>query len=221
MRGAQAQMDIYRKNRPDFQKLAQENPPPKPPQVDPAAPKEKQDAMRADYSRIRNEWSRQNNEKMRNLLDATRVKWETEQARMERSYQNRQQQLANLAVILSRISPAAAMTYASMNMAGTGIEGHEHFLALARAFKEKFVEYVDRKLKESGMMTAGGAMMVMAGQRSPEKPVDISDLPAFQYAKERLSDILERVAVDLVLMALLTVLFFAGAYVSFLKYDVR
>ncbi|MBI2950883.1 hypothetical protein HYY27_02250, partial [bacterium] len=109
------------------------------------------------------------------------------------------------------------------NLAGTGIEGHDHFLASARAYKEKFVEYVDQKLKEAGMMTAGGGMVVMtsSSQRPPEKPVDIGNLPVFRFQREPLSDTLGRIAVDLVLMGLLTVVFFAGAYVSFLKHDVR
>ncbi|OGG52163.1 MAG: hypothetical protein A3F84_19345 [Candidatus Handelsmanbacteria bacterium RIFCSPLOWO2_12_FULL_64_10] len=46
-------------------------------------------------------------------------------------------------------------------------------------------------------------------------------LRSYSDQREPLSDTLGRLTVDLVLMGLLTVVFFAGAYVSFLKYDVR
>lgn len=219
MRGMQVMRDISRKAQPEQNRYYSDHPPPKPPQTDPGILKEKRDALMADFNQARTEWQKKYSAWMKDYWDGVQAKREAEQAKLDRAYQNRQERLADLAVGLSRISPASALTYASMNLAGTGIEGHDHFLTSARAYKEKFVEYVDRKLAETGQSN----VFIMAGmaQRPPDKPVDISDMPIFHFQREPLSDTLGRITVDLVLMGLLTVVFFAGAYVSFLKYDVR
>jgi hypothetical protein len=174
----------------------------------------------AEYRQVRTDWMNRRNARMKEFFEGLQTQREAETARLERAYQTRQQRLAGLAVGMSRISPASAMTYATMNLAGTGIEGHDQFLAVARTYKEKFVEYVDRKVKESGGTMPGLIMREGANQR-PETPVDTRDMPVFRFQREPVSDTLGRVAADLALMGLLTVAFFAGAYVSFLKYDVR
>lgn len=219
MRMMQTTMDLYRKFSTDQRKFFTEAPP-KAPELPPDTPKEKRDAAMAEFRQTRTDWMNRRQNRMKEMFDNLQAQREVETAKLERAYQTRQQRLADLAVVLSRISPASAMTYASMNLAGTGIEGHDQFLAMARSYKEKFVEYVDRKVKESGG-GMGGIVFSTGPTQKPETPVDTRDMPAFRYQREPVSDTLGRVAVDLALMGLLTVVFFAGAYVSFLKYDVR
>jgi len=46
-------------------------------------------------------------------------------------------------------------------------------------------------------------------------------MPQHEFLPEKLGDSFKRMLPDLVLMVFLIILFFVGAYVSFLKYDVR
>ena len=52
------------------------------------------------------------------------------------------------------------------------------------------------------------------------KPV-LDDMPQHEFKPEALSDSFMRMLPDLILMIFLIILFFVGAYVSFIRYDVR
>ena len=51
--------------------------------------------------------------------------------------------------------------------------------------------------------------------------VDLADMPLHKFEPESLSKSLSRTLPDFGVMIVLIIVFFAGAYVSFLKYDVR
>jgi hypothetical protein len=51
--------------------------------------------------------------------------------------------------------------------------------------------------------------------------VVLDDMPKFEFDQETLAESLVRTLPDIGLMILLIIVFFAGAYISFLKYDVR
>ena len=51
--------------------------------------------------------------------------------------------------------------------------------------------------------------------------IDISDMPQYSYEPESLSDSMVRALPDFSLMIGLIIVFFIGAYFSFLRYDVR
>jgi len=53
---------------------------------------------------------------------------------------------------------------------------------------------------------------------NPKKPDD-SLIPRFKFYEERLSDAVSRIRVDCIVIGILTVMFFVGAYLSFLRYD--
>ena len=214
MRLNQVFRDIYRTRGPDYRKYTQDNPPPKRARVDRDTPKGTRDAIMAEYKKAREAWHKERQAWMQEQFAKINEVREAEEAKMKQDYRNKQQALAELAVGLSRISPASAMTYASMNLAGTSIEAQEHFLALARSHRELFISYIESK----GVPKSG---MVFSRPEDKPKPVDTSDMPAFQQQTEPLADALGRITVDIVLMSLLSLAFFIGAYFSFLRYDVR
>ena len=51
--------------------------------------------------------------------------------------------------------------------------------------------------------------------------IDISDMPQHSYEPESLNQSMARALPDFSLMIILIIVFFVGAYVSFLRYDVR
>ena len=131
-------------------------------------------------------------------------------AAIERDYQVKMREQQNLAVNLSRISPASALMFGTMTLARTGIVSHERFLNSVRSYKPIFTKWVDEK------------MIRTADFDSAQQPrPDLSDMPQHTFEPEGLGDSFKRTLPDILLMVFLILLFFIGAYVSFLRYDVR
>jgi ABC-type transport system involved in multi-copper enzyme maturation permease subunit len=131
-------------------------------------------------------------------------------AALERDYQLKKQAQQTLAVNLSRISPASALTFGSMTLARTGVDEYERFLASVRAYKPIYTKWVNSKL--------GQAFNFQTGEQTKIK---IDDMPQHSIAPEALGKSLVRTLPDYALMLVMIIVFFVGAYVSFLRYDVR
>ena len=131
-------------------------------------------------------------------------------AAIERNYQTKMRGQQRLAVNLSRISPASALMFASMSLARTGINEHERFLNSVKTYKPIFTKWINQKMMRS---------LNLEGGQQPKPELD--DMPQHEFMPERFSDSFSRIMPDLVLMIFLIILFFIGAYVSFIRYDVR
>ncbi|HVP91219.1 MAG TPA: ABC transporter permease [Terriglobales bacterium] len=131
-------------------------------------------------------------------------------AALERDYQLKKKAQQSLAVNLSRISPASALTFGSMTLARTGVDEYDRFLAAVRSYKPIYTKWVNSKLGQSINFTTG-----------QQTSIKIDDMPQFSLEPESLGKSLARTLPDFVLMVLTIIVFFVGAYVSFLRYDVR
>ena len=129
-------------------------------------------------------------------------------AKLERDYQLRIKAQQSLAVNLSRISPASALTFGSMTLARTGVDEYDRFLAAVRAYKPIYSTWINSKISGTVESLLGGT-------------IDISDMPQLSYEQESLSQSISRALPDFGLMIGLIIVFFIGAYISFLRYDVR
>jgi len=129
--------------------------------------------------------------------------------KIEAEYSRQIQRQISLAKNLSRISPAACMTYVILSLADTGTTRHDRFLTNAKSYKQQFTITVGFMMSDvdfSGMFTR------------PKKP-DISLIPRFKFHEERLGDAVSRIKVDFIIVGILTVIFFVSAHLSFLRYD--
>jgi hypothetical protein len=133
-------------------------------------------------------------------------------AALERDYQLKKNAQVRLAVNLSRISPASALTFSTMSLARTGLDEHERFLASVRAFKPVWTKWANAKMMKN--LNFGGAA-------TPETKVVLDDMPQHKFDSELLGPSIARTIPDYGLMVFLIIVFFAASYVSFLKYDVR
>ncbi len=131
-------------------------------------------------------------------------------AALERDYQLRQKAQQSLAVNLSRISPASALTFGSMTLARTGVDEYDRFLASVRAYKPIYTKWVNSKM--------GASINFQTGEQNKIK---LDDMPQHVLAPEGLGKSLVRTLPDFVIMIIMIIGFFVGAYVSFLRYDVR
>ncbi len=139
-------------------------------------------------------------------------------ARLEEERRNLRRRQQELAFGLARLSPAAALSLASTRLAGTSLALPGHFLEQARAYREVF----ERFQKAKGSVSGGIRIMVRAEGDEPEATaVDASEMPVFEYRPPPAAAMLREAVFDLGLLALYNLLFFAGAFVAFLRYDVR
>jgi ABC-type transport system involved in multi-copper enzyme maturation permease subunit len=132
-------------------------------------------------------------------------------AALERDYQLRKNSQERLAVNLSRVSPASALMFSTMSLARTGVDEHERFLASIRAYKPIFTKWANAKMMRNLDLTGSGQTA----------KVVLDDMPQHKFEPESLGRSFARTLPDFGLMIFLIIVFFAGAYVSFLKYDVR
>ncbi len=114
-------------------------------------------------------------------------------------YRTRFNQLVMLSQNITRFSPAAAFSYLTIDIAGTGI-------------------YEERRLKQA---------IVEYKNHIWDKPTDsdgniVGEFPAFSYDRASIIQALNFSGMsNLLVLILFNVLFFSAAYVVFLKYDVR
>jgi hypothetical protein len=166
-------------------------------------PRPEQEAERAQWNEMFKEWAE---EFQKNLL----AKIDEKNAAIERDYQVKLRGQQRLAINLSRVSPASALMFSCMSLARTGISEHERFLNSVKTYKPIFTKWINAKMMRT----------LNLGEGEQPKP-ELDDMPQMNFISERLNDSFKRILPDLVLMIFLIILFFVGAYVSFLRYDVR
>ncbi|MEM7354460.1 MAG: ABC transporter permease subunit [Acidobacteriota bacterium] len=146
------------------------------------------------------------------------------EVRLAEARRNRQAVQEKLAFGLARLSPAAAFSIAATGLADTALALPRHYLDQAKAYREVFERFQKEK---SGGRSSGGIRIAVRvasadGETPEEEPaIDPRELPAFEYAPPSTASVVRDTAPDLALLALYNLLFFAGAFVAFLRYDVR
>ncbi|MBN2227669.1 MAG: ABC transporter permease subunit [candidate division Zixibacteria bacterium] len=145
-------------------------------------------------------------------------------ARLEEERANRQGVQEKIAFSIARISPVTSFSLASAALAGTSLELKDRFIEQAHDYQEKFAAFYEEK---TGMSLSGGLRIQMSADGDtvgePEKPqsIDPTEMPQFAFTEPELTEIVQTTVMDFGLLAVFTMLFFAGAFVSFLRYDVR
>ncbi len=165
--------------------------------------------------------------------DSLQADLQTELARVDEAYRNRQDGMTRLALFLSRFSPAAAMSHAVEVMAGTDFEAH-------RRWRDELIGYrgsLEGYLKSKGVTFGGFRIQVrtesssggrssnttfrLGGPSTEDTRLDLSALPQLSSQPESFGRALARAAPDLVIMALWGAVALLFAFTRFMKYDVR
>ena len=139
---------------------------------------------------------------------------------------NKKSEQERFAFTLSRFSPASAFQLAAMNLTGTDIALKTRYEDALNDFRPLFTSYKDKKQKESGGI--GGIRIEMNSDTGVkidtgrEKGVlDISDMPQFEHPAHSFRDAAIPAIIDVGLLGIFSLAVFAGAFVRFLRYDVR
>ncbi|MHC4455736.1 MAG: ABC transporter permease subunit [Planctomycetota bacterium] len=122
------------------------------------------------------------------------------------------------------VSPAVIYQRASEVIAGTGISHCVNLYQQIRRYQADLKEYVrskDAEDPDSLHLLNPGYETAQYWKAISHKPVDFDTVPKFQEQDISLLESLQLAIWDIGLLVLFNLVFFAAAFVSFLKYDVR
>jgi len=116
-----------------------------------------------------------------------------------------------LALNISRVSPTAVYYNAAAILAETDLGSFWRFMEQTRQYRREWVDYLrDEKIFSSRRWFT----------TEFEEPFDLSRIPKFNEQSEGIGNSLQRASLDIMMLAVLNMLFFMGAFISFLRYDV-
>ena len=116
-----------------------------------------------------------------------------------------------LALNISRISPAAVYYNAAAILAETDLGNFWRFMEQTRQYRREWVDYLrDEKIFSSRRWFT----------TEFKESFDLSRVPRFNEQSEGIGNSLQRASLDIMILAVLNMLFFMGAFISFLRYDV-
>ena len=133
--------------------------------------------------------------------------WQIRKAYLDKN-PNRQ---SLLALNISRVSPAAVYYNAAAILAGTDIGSFWQFMEQTRQYRREWIDYLrDEKIFSSRRWFT----------TELDNPIDLSRIPRFNEQSEGIGNSLQRASLDIMILVVLNMLFFMGAFISFLRYDV-
>jgi ABC-type transport system involved in multi-copper enzyme maturation permease subunit len=161
-----------------------------------------------------------------NPMDEMRQKVDEYAGRLREDLRGRRQVQERLALSLARISPAAAIQLAAMDLAESDVELKSRCEEAMSAYRRTFLDFLQKKQQETG--SSGGMAVKFCSKEglSFSRPreaatIDPSQLPRYTPPRRGLVRPLVASAVDFGWMGLASVLLFDGAFLRFVRYDVR
>jgi ABC-type transport system involved in multi-copper enzyme maturation permease subunit len=144
--------------------------------------------------------------------EANRVQGEKISA-IRRAARSKEEAQTELARTISMVSPLSVFTYLATDLSSTGLRNEAHFGRISGVWDQAFGAYQRRKIAD-----------LQAKDPATDwwnTPVDMSDRPRFVYIEEALAGRVQAALPGFLLLLGYGLVFFALAYVSFVKYDVR
>ena len=142
-------------------------------------------------------------------------------SRLNEERRNRSLQRQSVAFNLARISPAASLSLAAAELAGTSLSLTERYHENVLAYQKSYADF----MREKTGMNVGGSMIMMKftndDDEEAEKTIDPTEMPAFVFQPPSLTETVQASAVDIGLLALFNLAFFAASFVAFNRYDAR
>lgn len=163
----------------------------------------------------RERWTR-----MREIRNQIRERIEPEYKRRNENlinnFKQQQSNLTSLAMSISRFSPASAVTYIGMNLVGTGFDEQENFLEMLTAYRERFTKFIEDEMAREEQQSGG-----FRSHSDERGTLDFTRLPQFEYERLSAQQGISLALPDMLMLALISIIFYAVAFVLFLRYDVR
>ncbi|MEW5795185.1 MAG: ABC transporter permease subunit [Candidatus Zixiibacteriota bacterium] len=161
------------------------------------------------------------NQYMDSLTNVRQSKMDELSGRLNERRHNAQERQSHLALGLARLSPTASLTLAISHLAGTSLALSERFHQDALEYSRTFGEF---KRAKTGFNSGASVRMIRIHDGAPQEEaerIDPGEMPRFEFKPQSTLEALAASAVDIGLLAFFNILFFAGAFVTFARYDVR
>jgi hypothetical protein len=174
---------------------------------------------RTDYTQAnRNIWEEEENA----AREASQAEMAEFARKLNEDLRNQKLQQERLAFILSRFSPASAFQLTAMNAGGTNTKLKTRYEDAMRAYRTTFTNFVESKREEerrANQRSSGGGFVSFGSGN--EEALDVGEMPRFEAPTESFNEAIQPSMIDFGLLALFSVVAFAGAFAAFLRYDVR
>ncbi|MEE9441898.1 MAG: ABC transporter permease [candidate division Zixibacteria bacterium] len=139
--------------------------------------------------------------------------------RLNETRRNKQMEREKIALSMAKISPSASLSLALANLAGTSLELKNRFTQTALDYRKVYNDFINEK---TGMVVGGRMVMIRIGDEEEEpEQINPAELPEYTFNQIPLKEALSAAMVDIGILSLFNIIFFVGAFVSFLRYDVR
>ena len=126
-----------------------------------------------------------------------------------------------VALALARISPTASFSLAAADLASTSLALRDSYMNAANAYQSEFAQFMQRKDADQGGFMMSRRTMHGTDEVEEPEPINVRELPEFTYEPPEASEAITASLPDLGLLLLFNIVFFTGAFVAFLRYDVR
>lgn len=144
--------------------------------------------------------------------------------RLNEDWKNKKDWQGQWAFGISRIAPTAVFQIAAMNLAGTDVEMKYRYQEELARYQDSYAKFMQAKTGSTADM-----MRVVIRRYSTDateeqqkpKPLNPTEIPDFMEQQRNLGDAVTASLLDLGLLIVLNAIFFAGAFFSFLKFDLR
>ncbi|MBT4484671.1 MAG: ABC transporter permease subunit [Candidatus Latescibacteria bacterium] len=123
--------------------------------------------------------------------------------------------------MISRISPVSCFAYSVSELSGTGMLELDNIEKNARVFQHKVNEDIYNNYNPKEYFTTNGSHIYNPNKDEAFDETSASVPHMDTYRRISLTETIKAAWIDILLLALYSILFFAGSFVSFLRYDVR
>ena len=130
-------------------------------------------------------------------------------------YRNQQLHQVKLAQNISRISPTAIYQIGCESLVGTGIKHYERFFKKAIEYRRSLLQFTYEEYPFNPNLFLEDA----AKQKFREMPITLDKIPKFDNTPSDVSTAFAEASLDILLLFLFNLVFFMGAFLSFMRYD--
>lgn len=139
--------------------------------------------------------------------------------KFDEAYEQQKSARRALSLNIARLSPASVYAQAALDFCHTGVADLENFSRSVQTHYIQLFQVLFRYQFSDVFESADGSMRrQMGGSTLSSQKVDY---PKFRYQFPAFEETLRRTAPDILLLVLFNLVFFAAAYFSFTRYDVR
>jgi ABC-type transport system involved in multi-copper enzyme maturation permease subunit len=128
-------------------------------------------------------------------------------AKINEHFRHAMEAQVDLARQVAMISPAAIFVITVCDLSGTGVQEQNYFRDLLKRYAGQWSDYAYSKFD--------------AAIYQGEAKLEIGEYPQFKYEPMTFRDRISETAISIAIMAIWNLVFLMGAYLSFLRYDVK